>query len=513
MTWLKSATGASGGIGALIAAAFLLSAFTVAGCGKDEPKKTPPKAPAAPVPPADDGGEGKTTAGPETPDKPPVKTPPKTPAKTIKIPTERTFGMAEGGAEFLDPNLTSESAGSRIITQLFEQLVVMAPGNPKPVPAAAKSWKTSEDGKTWTFTLREESKWSDGTPITSADWLYSFERALNPKSQSRNAQQYWIINGAQAYNKGDSTDFSTVAIKTPSKYELELTISFAAPYFLELLTYAAFSPVPKHVIDKHEKQWTRAENMVSNGAFKMTMWKLGDRIEAVKNTHYWDQANVWLNKIVFYETNSEEAADDWYEMGRANWTPGLVPVQTGKKRLEEGREDLHIDPILCTYYYVFNTTKPPFDDARVRRAFNIAFDKGALVRQVLGLGQTAATHLVPPHFKKTRGYGEVRGEAFNPEVARTLLAEAGYNAANPFPKVALIYNTYEAHRNIAQFYQRSIKQNLGVDIEINNMEWKSLLQTVHAGDFQIARTSWCADFPDPENFLQVFHSEGENNYA
>ncbi len=281
-----------------------------------------------------------------------------------------------------------------------------------------------------------------------------------------------------------------------------------------MLTYIAFTPVPKHAIDAHGKNWTRQENMVSNGPFKMSVWKVGERVEVVRNEHYWDADAVWLDKVIWYMVNSDNMANDWYEQEKIHWTPGLVPLDKIKELLSSGREDFHIDPILCTYYYVINVKRAPFDDVRVRRAFNMATDKGKLVRQVMQGGQKAATHLVPPHFQASIGYGKVRGDAFNPEKARAILKEAGYGeGGKPFPTVTVSYNTNEGHKRIAEFFQRSIKANLGVEVQINNMEWKSLLAAAHSHEFEIARTSWCADFPDPENFLAIFHSEGENNYS
>jgi len=481
-----------------------------AGC-KSDPSADKPKPKPSPVEPATTG---------DSPDKTdetakPVDTGEQASTTSkLELPNHKTFASVEFAVEFLDPNLIAESSGTRIGKQLFEQLVTIEPGNPKPIGAQATSWKVSDDGKTYNFELRKEARWSDGKKLTSADWMYSFERALNPKTGSRNAQQMWIIKGARAYNKGDSTDFSTVAVTAPSEYQLQFELMAPAPYFIHMLTYIAFSPVPKHVIDAHGKKWTRAENMVSNGAFKMKLWKVGERVEVVKNPEYWDKDTVWLDGITWYMTNSDHAAHDWYEQGKVHWTPGVVPLDKVKAMLRSGRPDFHIDPILCTYYYVINVEKPPMDDVRVRHAFNMALDKGKLVRQVMQGGQKAASHLVPPHFEASTGYGKVRGDAFNPEKARALLKEAGYGeGGKPFPEVTVIYNTSEGHKRIAEFFQRSIKTNLGIEVQINNMEWKTLLASAHSGEFQIARTSWCADFPDPENFVNVFDSQGENNYS
>jgi oligopeptide transport system substrate-binding protein len=430
----------------------------------------------------------------------------------VDIPRERIFKTAEAQVEFLDPALIGEGAGNRIGTQMFETLVQPGIDSLSIVPAQAEKWTTSDNGTVWTFTLRDGLTWSDGAAITTADFVYSYERALNPSAQSRNAQLYWNILGAKEYNTGASKDFKSVGIKALDAKRLEFTLISPAPYFLDLLAYVGFAPTPRHVIESHGKNWTRPENIVVNGPFTLSMWKSGDRIELKRNAKYWNAENVWLDGLIFYETSNENMAHDWYESGKLHWTPGLVPLDIVPSLRKSRRSDYYVDDILCVYYYVFNVLKPPFDNVQVRRAFNMAFDKGQLVRQVLGQGQRPATHLVPPYLGKRRGYSEVRGDSFNPEKARKLLADAGYPGGKGLPELRLTYNTSEGHRLIAEFFQQSLKRHLGVDITISNMEWKSLLQALHSREFQISRASWCADYPDPENFLSVFHSQGENNY-
>ena len=428
-------------------------------------------------------------------------------------PRERIFAYADGGQETIDPTLAAESAGTRIVQQLFEGLVEVPLGEGPPVPAAAERWEISADGRTFTFHLRPSARWSDGVPVTSADFLFSHERALNPKTGSRNAMHLWIIQGARDYNTGKEHDFSQVGVEAIDPLTLRYRLTGPAPYFLDLLRYVVYMPIPKHVVERHGSEWTRPGTMVSNGAFHLTEWKRRDYLHAVKNPHYWGAADVWLDGFRVYASESELSALRWYELGKVMWTPGMVPTDKMPELLRSGRRDLHIDSILCTYYYAFNTRKPPFDDVRVRRAFNMALDKGRLTRHLLGQGQQPASHLVPPLFSGTRGYGEVPGDPFNPRKARELIQAAGYGpGGRPFPEVVLLYNTFEAHRRVAVFMQRSLLTHLGVEVQIANMEWKTLLPTIQGGEFQIARSGWCADFPDPQDFLQVFHSRGENNY-
>jgi oligopeptide transport system substrate-binding protein len=413
----------------------------------------------------------------------------------------------------LDPNLIAEESGSRIGAQLFEPLVLFDDRGGPVQPGQAERWEVSEDGTLYTFYLRE-SRWSDGVPITAADFVYSWERAMNPRTRSRAAEQYWVIKGAKAYNRGDTSDFSKVGVRATGERRLQVQLEGPSPYFMDLMTYVIFSPVPRHAIEKHGNQWTQPGKIVVNGPFTLTKWKLRDHLQLTKNARYWGADKVWLDGINIYHSESEVTAFEWYERGKVMWTPGLIPNGKVSELRRSGRSDYHNDPVLCVYYYAMNTKKPPFDDVRVRRAFNMAVDKGRIVRQLLGQGQKPATHLIPPLFAETHAYKAATGDHFDPEEARKLLKEAGYGpSAKPFPKITLIYNTYEGHRLLAEFMQRSLGTHLGIEIAINNMEWRSLLPKLNRGDFQIGRTGWCADFPDPQDFVQVFYSGGQNNYS
>jgi len=430
------------------------------------------------------------------------------------VPSQRIFTYVDVDPESIDPNLVAEGAGTRIASQLFEPLLIIAPDNGTPKPGHATHWEVHENGRRYTFHLRKNARWSDGKKLTSADFLYSWERALNPKTKSRNAEQYWVIQGAKAYNKGDSTDFSTVGVKALDEYRLSIVLASPVPYFLDLMTYVIFSPVPRHAIEKFGNRWTRPEHFVGNGAFKLTEFKHRDRVAMKKNDSYWGASEVWLDQVIGYMTESEKNAFDWYERGKVMWTPGVVPAEKVKELKKSNRPDYRIDPILCIYYYVINTEKPPLNNPLVRRAINMAIDKGRIARQVLGQGQKPALHLVPPMFSELRQFHSPLGASFDPAQARQLLKEAGYGPGlKPLPDVTVVYNTMEGHRLIAEFVQRSLRTNLNINVKINNMEWRSLLPKLQKGDFEIGRSGWCADFPDPQDFLQVFHSSSENNYS
>lgn len=428
------------------------------------------------------------------------------------IPKDKTLVWVEGNAEFLDPNMISESAGTAIASQMFEPLLNTAPGNAPPVPGAATHFDLSEDGRTYTFHLREGLVWSDGTPLTAEDFRWSWLRGLTPATGSKNAQQLWYIQGAADFNAGRTTDPETVGIRVVDPLTLAVTLENPTPFFPDLITYIAYAPVPRHAVEKFDKQWVRPENIVVNGPYKPTLWNPRDRMVMEKNPRYWDAANVAIPRTEVLFTEDESMNVRLYESGKAHW---IKPLPSDKVRdwITEGRSDLRIDMQMCTYYYVIRTDRPPFDDPLLRRAVNMAIDKERMTKHILAGFQVAAPNLVPDMFRDMLGYVSPKGDGFDPQKAKELLAQAGYPGGVGLPKLEIVYNTFESHRLIAEFVQRNLKENLGIEVAVNNMEWKSLLKLVSTGDFQIARTSWCADYPDPTTFLGVFHSEGENNYS
>ena len=434
------------------------------------------------------------------------------PPDTPPPPEDGIFRWIEGDPEFLDPNLSSETSGSTIAVQMFEGLLVAAMGNTPPEPGCAKSYEVSDDGTIYTFHLREGLVWSDGTPLSARDFHYSWMRGLTPETGSQNAQQLWYIKGAKAFHTGKTTDPATVGIRVIDDLTLEVELVNPTSFFPDLLTYVAFSPVPRHVIEAHGKRWVRPAHVVVNGPYTLTEWKPRDRITLKKNPRYWDRDNVAIEESLLLMSDDETKNRRFYDTGMAHYIQPVNAEQVREgKRLS--RADLHIDMQMCTYYYVFRLDSPPFDDPRIRRAFNMAIDKERLVTHIMASEQRPARNLVFDMFEAALGYQPPKGDDFDPEGARRLLAEAGYPGGVGLPTIELVYNTFEVHRLIAEFFQRNLKVNLGIEVSVHNMEWKSLLKKVQEGDFQISRTSWCADFPHPLTFLTVFHSEGENNYS
>lgn len=422
---------------------------------------------------------------------------------------DETFVWVAGGARYLDPNKVSETSGNDVAMNMFEGLLVYNVRTGPPLPGVATRYTVSKDGKTYTFTLRKNAKWSNGRGVTARDFEYSWKRALDPKFLSENAELIWqFVENAEAYKKGKLTDWRKVGVKVIDDHTLQLQLKNPTPFFPHLAAYIAYAPVPREAVEKFGNDWTKPEHIVVNGAYKMVYYKLRDKIILEKNPHYWDVKNVRIKRWEYHHSERESQAHKKYSLGLAHYTPGNVPTELVPSLKASGRKDFHIDPYLCVYYYVFNTKRKPFDNVNVRRAFNMAINKDELTTNLLRGGQISATNLVPHMFKKTLGYVSPKGDPFDPKKARQLLKDAG-----AIGKINLIFNAYEGHVQIGNFVSANLKKYLGVEVTTQKMEWKSLLAKLQKHDYQFARGSWCADYPDPLAFLQVFHSDGASNYS
>ena len=387
---------------------------------------------------------------------------------------------------------------------LFEGLVTYHPETLAPEPGVAESWDISEDGLTYTFHLRQ-SAWSNGDPLVADDFLYSWRRVLEPETAAEYAYQLWYIKNAKAYTEGTLKDFSQVGVRVVDPHTFEVTLEQPTAYFLGLVAFETFMPVPKRCIERYGNRWTRPENIVSNGPFVLREWKPQARIVMQKNPFYWDAAAVRLDTIVAMPIANEETALLLYKTGGLDWLNSLPATLIPQLKKHP---DYHKAPYLGTYFYRFNCTRKPFDDPRVRKAFDLALDKVKLCWFVLHGEYGPATSFVPPMLPP---YESPEGLAYDPKRAAELLAEAGYPGGRGFPRVTLIYNTSKRHEDIAVVAQEMWREALGVDINLVNQEWKVYLQTTNRLDYDIARAAWIGDYMDPNTFLDMFVTNGGNN--
>jgi oligopeptide transport system substrate-binding protein len=413
----------------------------------------------------------------------------------------------------LDPHVVTGVPENHLIRALFEGLAVKNPVTLEPEPGVAERWTFNEDRSVITFYLNPNAKWSNGEQVTADDFVWSWNRALHPETGNLYAYMLYPVKNAEAYAKGDVNEFSEVGVKALDETTLQVTLNAPTPYFIQLMDhYSTFAVHPETLL-KFGKMtdrftpWTRVGNIVSNGAFVLEDWALNRHIKMIKNQEYWDKDNVSLNGVVFYPTENEVSEERMFRVEQLHRTEG-VPLDKVPVYREIPESPYMQDPYLGTYYYLVNIDRPPVDDVRVRQALSMSLDREQLARTVMQEVVIPAYSITPPG---TLGYQPPKLFDFDPEKARQLLAEAGYPNGEGWPGLDIIYNTNEAHRKIAVAVQQMWKKYLNVDITISNQEWKVYLNAVSQRDFQVARRGWIGDYVDPNNFLDLFITDGGNN--
>lgn len=423
--------------------------------------------------------------------------------------TERADLTFINGAEpeSLDPAIITGQPEGRIARALFQGLTSIDRTG-KPVPGVAESWHLSEDGKTYTFHLRPDAKWSDGRPVTAHDFARSWERTLTPATGSSYNYQLYYIKNALPFAEGTLTDFSQVGVKALDDRTLEVTLENPTPFFVDLCAFPTLFPVPVDLIEKVGDEWIKPKNIITNGPFVLEDWRINDRIRLRKNPHYWKKDQVALETIDVFPIAKANVAFNFYASGGADLVmdKGLAPPAL----LDElkKRDDFHAAPFLGSYFLRFKCVEGPFADPRVRKAFSMAVDKQRIVEKVTRAGETPAGSLVPPGLE---GYESPKGLGFDPEKARALLAEAGFPNGQGFPLTRYLYSEGELNEAIAVELQSMWQQTLGVKVSLARQEWKVYLNSMDSLDYDIARSSWVGDYPDPNTFLDMFITGGGNN--
>jgi oligopeptide transport system substrate-binding protein len=413
----------------------------------------------------------------------------------------------------LDPHVATGIPEHFIINALFEGLAVKNPYTLKPEPGVASRWDISEDGRVITFHINPEARWSNGDPMTAADYVWSWQRLLSPALGGEYAYMLFPVKNAQAFNQGKITDFGEVGVKALDKLTLQVTLNERTPYFLQLMDHYSTFAVHRPTIEKFGNAsdrytpWTRVGNMVSNGAFRLKDWQLYRRLEVEKSDTYWDRDRVKLNGIVFHPTENSVSEERMFRVGQLHYT-GSVPLGKIPVYQEMADTPYRQAPYIGTYYYLINTLQAPTDNLRVRQALSMAIDRESLNRNVLKGTNIPAYSITPPD---TLGYFPPRLFSHDVARARELLAEAGYPNGEGWPGLELTYNTSEDHRKVAVALQQMWKDALNIDITLTNQEWKVYLDSITQMNFQIARRGWIGDYVDPNSFLDLFITGGGNN--
>lgn len=433
----------------------------------------------------------------------------------VQLAENQTLVRNNGSeVQSLDPHKIEGVPESNISRDLFEGLLVSdVEGHPS--AGVAEKWE-NKDFKVWTFHLRKNAKWSDGTPVTAQDFVYSWQRLADPNTASPYSSylQYGHIANIDDIIAGKKP-IGELGVKAIDDNTFEVTLSEPVPYFYKLLTHPSVSPVPKATVEKFGDKWTQPANIVTNGAYKLKNWVVNERIVLERNPQYWDNDKTVINQVTYLPISSEVTDVNRYRSGEIDMTYNNMPIELFQKLKKEIPNEVRVDPYLCTYYYEINNQKPPFNDVRVRTALKLALDRDIIVNKVKNQGDLPAWSYTPPYTDGAKlvepEWAKLTQDQRNAE-AKKLLAEAGYTADKPL-SFSLLYNTSDLHKKLAIAVSSIWKKNLGANVKLENQEWKTFLDTRHQGNFDVSRAGWCADYNEPTSFLNTMLSDSSNNTA
>ena len=422
--------------------------------------------------------------------------------------------------ETLDPALNSAIDASNTIITVFEPLLLINENN-EVVGGQAESWEASEDGLTWTFTMRDGLKWSDGTDLTAKDFEYSFKRMANPDTAAPYAETcLGMIDGFDAAQAGD-TDALNVKASDDGK-TLTIVLSYPCSYFDKMAAFAAMSPVQQATVEANGDSWcTSADTFVSNGPYMITDWTPSERIVLTKNPNYvggWDSSKIVSDTITLLLLEDSSAAFAAYNSGEAQLIKDVPTDEIPSLTKAEDGGDFYVDTILGTYYVSLNLQRDAFQDAKVRKALSLAIDRDYVANTIMQGTYTTADSIVGPGIVDESGYFHDNGNApyisadyeANLAEAKKLLEEAGYPNGEGYPTIEYSTNDAGYHVPLAEYLQQAWG-DLGITLTINKMEWSSFTPARRAGEYDVARNGWVMDYNDPSNMLDLFCTGNGNN--
>lgn len=435
------------------------------------------------------------------------------PAGTLLADKQEIVRHIKDEPASLDPAKVVGLPEAQVARDLFEGLVNQG-ADGKPKPGVAQSWQTA-DNKRYVFKLRENAKWSNGEPVTAYDFVYSWQRLVDPKTLSPFA---WFAQMAGIANAdgiiSGKVPVQKLGVTAPDSLTLVVQLNKPVPFFVNLLANFSLFPVPQKTIEKYGNDWTKPENLVGNGAFAMQERVVNEKIVLKPNPYYWDHKNTVLTKVTFIPINQESAATKRYLADDIDITESF-PKNMYKKLMKDIPEQVYTPDQLGTYYYAFNTQKAPLNDVRVRRALSYAIDRQIIAEKVLGTGEKPAYHFTPD---VTAGFEPVplamqkMTQAERNKQAKAWLKEAGYGPKKPL-KLTLLYNTSENHQKIAIAVASMWKKSLGAQVKLTNQEWKTYIDSRNTGKFDVVRASWVGDYNEASTFLSLLTSTHSGNIA
>ncbi len=411
----------------------------------------------------------------------------------------------------LDPHRAEGVAASNVLRDIYEGLVAEAPDGSL-VPGAAARWEISDDGLVYTFFLREAGRWSNGDPVVAEDFAAGIRRTTDPKTASNYARLFLPLENAQAVISGDKP-VEELGIRAAGDKIVEIRLQRPTPYLLGLLTNPPAFPLHRASFATYGDDFVKPGNLISNGAYQLKEWRIGDRLITTRNPYFHDAASVSIEQVEFLPIEDTMTELNMFRAGELDFTSG-TPNSLYRQLRQTYGDQLVVHPMLSTYFYVFDLGEPPMNDVRVREALTIAVDRDDLVDIVLGTGQPGAWGLIPPGVDNYESFSYdwrslPREEQL--ERARNLYKQAGYSEAQPL-EIDLLYNTSDNHKKIAVAIQGMLRENLGARVNLINQEWKVLLENrMQREGWDLLRLSWSGDYNDPNTFLEIFSSNHAQN--
>ena len=419
--------------------------------------------------------------------------------------------------ETIDPALNSAVDGGNMLLHSFECLLAVDE-NGQLVPGQAESWETSEDGLTWTFHLRDGLKWSDGSDLTANDFVYSWKRVCDPMVAAPYADT--VLSMVAGYDKAIEGDLDALQVAAQDDNTLVVTLNAPCSYFGSLAAFATLSPVQEATVTANGDAWaTSAETYISNGPFYVSEWVPGSYILMSKNPYYWNADAIKLDGIKWNLIEDSNAAYSAYQTGEVLM---IKDVPTEEIPSLKDNADFHVDPIIGTYYISMNLERDAFKDARVRKALSLAIDRDYVANTLMQGTYSPADNFMGPgwidmdgkQFKDNanggQSYIDVNNYEADLEEAKQLLADAGYPDGEGFPTISYTTNDAGYHKVVAEYVQQAWAQ-LGIDLQVDIVEWASFTPMRRNGDFDVARNGWVGDYSDPSNLLDLFLSTNGNN--
>ena len=419
--------------------------------------------------------------------------------------------------ETIDPALNSAVDGGNMLLHSFECLLAVDE-NGQLVPGQAESWETSEDGLTWTFHLRDGLKWSDGSDLTANDFVYSWKRVCDPMVAAPYAET--VLSMVEGYDKAIEGDLDALQVVAQDDNTLVVTLSTPCSYFGSLAAFATLSPVQEATVTANGDAWaTSAATYISNGPFYVSEWVPGSYIMMTKNPYYWNADAIKLDGIKWNLIEDSNAAYSAYQTGEVLM---IKDVPTEEIPSLKDNADFHVDPIIGTYDISMNLERDAFKDARVRKALSLAIDRDYVANTLMQGTYSPADNFMGPgwidmdgkQFKDNanggQSYIDVNNYEADLEEAKQLLADAGYPDGEGFPSISYTTNDAGYHKVVAEYLQQAWAQ-LGIDLQVDIVEWASFTPMRRNGDFDVARNGWVGDYSDPSNMLELFYSTNGNN--